>query len=204
MSKSNGMVGNQNGRKYHVHRETIERLYLDEKRSITEIEKILGYPGVYREIRRLGIPRRDCRKKADLMSTIQDICYAAGFFDGEGSVLIQKPGRTCSYRLRVSASQTTVEPIEWLRQRWGGSVRIRKAKENRKTVWEWAITTQLALKFLTDVRPFLLVKREQADIAIEFQSRKFNGSRRLPEVIAMEEDSRHKLLSLRSRDQHRV
>lgn len=193
------MLGNQNSRKYHVPRETIEHLYLEERRTIAEIEKILGYPGVYREIRRLGIPMRDCRKHAELTPSMQDICYAAGFFDGEGTILIGKPTRTCGYRLIVSATQTSIAPMEWFCPRWGGTISKRKKRKGRRQAWNWTVTSQLALKFLSDVRPFLIVKAEQADIAIEFQSRKFNGIRRTPDVIALEEDSRHRLMSLRSK-----
>lgn len=197
MSVSEAMKGNQNGRKYHVSRETIERLYLDEKRTVAEIEEILGYPGVYREICRLGIPRRDCRKKPEAEPSLSDIAYAAGFFDGEGSINIKKPTRTCGYRLVVSATQTIITPIEWFRVRWGGSIRTKTETTKRKVAWEWTVTSQLALEFLKNVRPFLLVKGEQADIAIEFQSRKFNGIRNTAERLAFDDDSRHRLMLLR-------
>jgi hypothetical protein len=47
--------------------------------------------------------------------------------------------------------------------------------------------------------PYLLVKREQADLAIEFQSHKsFKFGRRLTDdVLAFDEDYRARLLALR-------
>ena len=39
----------------------------------------------------------------------------------------------------------------------------------RRPLFSWAIDARLALRFLGDVRPWLQVKGEQADIAIAFQ-----------------------------------
>src|SRR5260370_40314259 len=95
-----------------------------------------------------------------------DSAYAAGFLDGEGYIAVLH-GRGASYHLEVTASQKTATPLEWLRDRWGGSVRLRLVNTN--PIFCWTLYANRALAFLEDVRPWLIVKAEQADIAIAYQ-----------------------------------
>lgn len=103
-----------------------------------------------------------------------EAAYAAGFFDGEGCIFIQKPNRgRLVPTLWIAATQVATEPLMWLQVRWGGSVRARRVR-NRPTSWrpvsEWYVHGKNAQKFLSDILPFLTVKREQAELALEFQS----------------------------------
>jgi hypothetical protein len=191
-------IGNQNARKHNIPRELIERLYVVDGKSIAEIERITGCPMIYREMCRLGIPRRSCRRSTEVEPTPSDVGYAAGFFDGEGSINIKNPARKTGYRLVVAAAQTAIEPLEWLKERWGGSVRIRRKRSRRRPAWEWSATSSLALRFLEHVYPLLIVKKDQAAIAIDFQSRKGNGMRHDEASIRWEKGCREKLHAIRS------
>lgn len=110
-----------------------------------------------------------------------DKAYAAGFFDGEGNVSIainSKAGGAGHdvYNMRVGAAQCDPSPLVWMRDRWGGSI----ARKTRGPClyYHWACFARMAAAFLTDVLPYLQVKRERAQLAIKFQSTVFQPGRR--------------------------
>lgn len=100
-----------------------------------------------------------------------DKAYAAGFFDGEGCVFIQRRTDRRGHILWVFATQSYPGPLLWLQDRWGGSVRPRKQKgvpSSWKPCHEWYVFGSKALRFLRDVVPHLLVKAPQVWLAMEF------------------------------------
>lgn len=138
--------------------------------------------------------------KADptIVPTDADRAYAAGFFDGEGSITIAMDRRRDTARgpifnMRVGASQNDVRPLFWLRDRWGGSVNPMSRRTVRSNVtYAWWCFARMAAAFLMDVRPFLQVKADRADIAIAFQSERYN-----PGVRGLTIKDRDRMLSLR-------
>lgn len=73
--------------------------------------------------------------------------------------------------LRAEIKMTSALPLEEFKQRYGGSFIPLKELNNPgwKPQYSWQITGSGALAFLKEVRPFLRVKREEADVAIHFQ-----------------------------------
>jgi hypothetical protein len=95
--------------------------------------------------------------------TVAEHAYAAGMFDGEGCILIvsyidksSMPNKR-RYNLRVNVSQKATEVLYWLQTRWDGYVGENHAAS------QWVTSGAKARKFLEDVRPFLMVKREQVE-----------------------------------------
>ena len=134
------------------------------------------------------------------MLTEAEKAYAAGLFDGEGSILIQKPRRSKGHTLMVQLSMREQIAGAWLQDRWPASFRpdIRRPKGREPfTCWRWSRSTSAAAVFLSDILPYLLVKRAQAQLAIEFQCHKNIGRRLTDEVIALDESYRTRLLVLR-------
>jgi hypothetical protein len=175
------MTGNQNSRKHHLSRELLVQLYETERLPIAEIQRRTGCGTIYRELVRFGIPRR--QTPAPILSptikpTSTDIAYAAGFFDGEGCIIIRKSNRVSgniSYSLGIQVAQVCQSPLLWLQSRWGCHI----CPVNRpRPTWTWSPSSRAAARFLQDVLPFLIVKHDQAIIAIEFQSHKCNNGRR--------------------------
>jgi hypothetical protein len=104
------------------------------------------------------------------------IIYLAGFFDGEGCIQINKAHRKGGhvspvYTLGTSAVQVHPEPIKLLLKYFGGSLDTRD-ENNHRFIYCWRAASELALRFLLMVEPYLLVKKEQASIGIEFQQHK--------------------------------
>ncbi len=97
--------------------------------------------------------------------------WAAGFFDGEGNIAIVKNAGREAGKLRITAAQVDKNPIERLQYLFGGS--IRKAKANKvkwRDYWVWELSAQKAVDALKRMEPCLIVKKQQAYLAYEFQS----------------------------------
>lgn len=100
--------------------------------------------------------------------------YIAGVIDGEGSISIIKASTkyNFSYQLRLIVTNTDYRMLKWLKDTIGyGNVAERKRskyKPNWSNVYVYAITANKAKDLLKAVYPYLVIKREQADIAIEF------------------------------------
>jgi hypothetical protein len=104
--------------------------------------------------------------------TVEELAYAAGFFDGEGSILISRRKNTFFIYLRITS--TDLHSLEWMASCFGGSVQNQTPNKLVKTCrpcWYWGLASKNAERFLKAIFPFLQIKREQASVALEFQSR---------------------------------
>ena len=114
-----------------------------------------------------------------------DLSYLAGFFDGDGCINISKshPKHSKSPRhvLQVILAQANRPFLQMWAERTGiGKLYQFKSQtklNNRQEMWHWRMTGQQAEDLLRLLMPFLLIKRAQADIAIEFRETKHNNSR---------------------------
>ena len=90
-----------------------------------------------------------------------ELSYFAGFFDGEGCVAIY------TKKYVVSLTNTDIRPLVMAQGLWGGSVSCQK-KEGRKfavqDLWRWQIYGAESKKFLEDIYPFTILKKEQIDV----------------------------------------
>jgi len=102
--------------------------------------------------------------------TTEQLAYAAGIIDGEGSIgayTKDKQGRG-GLCLQLSVANTDIRMLVFLSELWGGSVSTLSRKEIRRQLYEWRRVGQDCGNVLEDVLPYLIVKREQAELAIEF------------------------------------
>jgi len=105
------------------------------------------------------------------MST--QLAYFAGLFDGEGCVRINKsdrtkyrPNSTPLYNLHLSIANQNLEVLELLKEMFGGSIHFNK----HSACYSWVITTQKAASFLRAINPYVIVKRSQVRLALEWVS----------------------------------
>lgn len=119
-----------------------------------------------------------------------DCIYAAGLFDGEGSAVLcvryQKKRQYRSGVLCASISNTYLPVLPWLKERWGGTVALRKKKraEHHKVSGTWNLTCPKAAAFLRDIEPHVKIKRGQVENALAFQD--LRDSRRRRKITAAE------------------
>jgi len=107
-----------------------------------------------------------------------DLIYAAGFFDGEGCIAINKIktaiAKHPTYQLVVSVCQN--EPCEVLHELsnlYGGSLSVQNNGAYPNLLWQ--LTSHKANVFLVDILPFLRLKKAEADLAILFQEQMGRG-----------------------------
>ena len=98
-----------------------------------------------------------------------DIAYAAGIFDGEGSMAAFIGGGKYRRSLTYCASvwQSQYDLLNWLQKHFDGGVYGRKGagygKNSRKVAGEWRITGIKAAAFLRTIRPHLIVRASDVD-----------------------------------------
>lgn len=114
--------------------------------------------------------------------------YVAGILDGEGSLSIHKANsfKNNSYRLQVVIYGTSIKLMKWLLGNFGGTF---YARDNNPTGWgkiahrriyKWTISgKQNKENFLLGVLPYLVIKDEQAKVALEFVRL---GNSQVPEI----------------------
>ena len=104
--------------------------------------------------------------------------YCAGLLDGEGYIGVIKsaPGRWP--RVRISISMTDPRPLRAFQKRYGGRIHKRIFNiPNRLDQWQWnkdfgggsyKKANNTTEEMLIDVLPYLIVKRLNALLALEF------------------------------------
>ena len=79
--------------------------------------------------------------------------WAAGMFEGEGTVTLSS-NRTKAYtRLRVSLTNTDAEIVGFYFGRWGGKVRRFEPGGRAKTAFTWMLNSRQAARFLEIIQP---------------------------------------------------
>jgi len=119
--------------------------------------------------------------------------YTAGFLDGEGYIGIlnsnlnsirAKTGRKY-YGVHVQFVQKDIKVLEWLKKQWGGGgifpSSFNKNRKGENIYWRWCLHSKDAIKLLKEVYPYLRVKKEQAEIAIQFPLK--TARRKLPDEV---------------------
>lgn len=117
------------------------------------------------------------------MTRQSKLSYMAGFMDGEGSFSITKTysvqrkadgskQKYLVYKLWVSVTNTNREVMDWVAKNFGGKVLTGSNKSRNpkyKTRYTWALSSFKDIeKFTIGILPYLIVKRQQALLTVEF------------------------------------
>lgn len=102
--------------------------------------------------------------------------YVAGILDGEGTIALcnyHQKDRPSEYtRLEIRINNTDFRLIKWLMHNFGGRFQSQannRGFKNTKTLYSWYLSGKANKeKFLLGVLPHLLLKKEQAQIALNF------------------------------------
>ena len=114
------------------------------------------------------------------MSFTHKVAWAAGFFDGEGFVTIQKRNtkaksgkRYHSYYLRIGINHVAPEPLEEMLKLFGGTLRQQTKHTvvgNRKQRHTWQMSCSQAKEALIMMMPYFKNKQKAAELGIELQN----------------------------------
>lgn len=106
--------------------------------------------------------------------SVEVAAYLAGLIDGEGSIMLieRKRGESGAY-LRVTIANTCLGVLEWAKQKTGIGMSFTQRVESRthKASYSWRCHGDGAHSLLKQIRPYLIIKAEQADLAIEAHDR---------------------------------
>ena len=107
-----------------------------------------------------------------------ELAYIAGIIDGEGCISIAKSHSTMHLTPFVEVSMTNIECIRLLWTMTGmGKFDIRKRPAPRKTVYRWPVYKKLDIYLLLRaIHPYLVVKKEQAEVMLEFVARRLQDT----------------------------
>jgi hypothetical protein len=122
-----------------------------------------------------------------------DDSYAAGLIDADGSIVISrtKPKRywrnggvSVWYRLHVQVSNTHLPVLEMLVEEYGGSISHKPMTEGsfftRREHYNWSVSSNKAFECLKRIQPHLVIKKEQAELGMEFWEQRTDNSGRRP------------------------
>lgn len=142
-----------------------------------------------------------------------DISYLAGLFDGEGCIPItrQKPGEAGrinpSHRLYVKVTIGQRVIPELFKEKLGvGTITVQKSKKHNEAHTWWAASRE-AFGVLHILYPYLIVKKNEAEIAFEFENSYWQrgSSARLPkEVVEKREELFHRMQEAKPSHRFRV
>ena len=119
-----------------------------------------------------------------------DCAYAAGIFDGEGCIHITRNNRG-SYALIVTVGNNNEWLVKWLQFAFGGYIGTHVSTLSRRPCFQWQLSANKAVEFLQAIMPYLRIKKPQAELAIQFQSKRNHcGISSTPEQNALNEADR--------------
>ena len=100
-----------------------------------------------------------------------ELAYIAGILDGEGSIYTDphwsKQGLT-RYNIVVDVRMTDKSALEFIQALFGGRIHCAKrAKQNWKSELQWKVSGERACEVLLAIKPYLLTKRAQAELALK-------------------------------------
>lgn len=100
------------------------------------------------------------------------LIYAAGFVDGEGCISIYHMKKRNIHVLRISAPQLKPEPLYILQSLFGGKVNyLTPRKTHPRGIYKWEATSRAAGIAVQELAPYLIIKKAEAEVALQFLAR---------------------------------
>jgi hypothetical protein len=116
------------------------------------------------------------------LSEREELIWLAAFFEAEGTVHIirnRAPAMSSGYQyqVRITLGQCHKAPVLRYQRAFGGTISKRVPKNPKHNIsFHWQCSSRQAVAALSAMLPFLEMKKEQAELAIEFQSLRKRGS----------------------------
>ena len=133
--------------------------------------------------------------------TNEERAYLAGLIDGEGCIYIELDKKhkrgTCYHRLSVIITQANKTYLEY----WRNKTDLGRVYRSRKDIYQWHCTDRSAEKLLGLIYDYLILKKDQADVALEFRKtsgQQHNGRHRMSDQLFKRRDElKNKLSALK-------
>lgn len=129
-----------------------------------------------------------------------EYAYAAGLIDGEGCIGIRsyKKRELMFYllTLEVTMGRKGYDSLKKMQLVFGGNLKkLSERTERHDAVWRWSMSGVVAEKVIKEIFPFLIVKSEQAGLAIRFCQMRERGkwTKKTREMAEQMKQEMHKL-----------
>ena len=133
---------------------------------------------------------------------LQHASYLAGLVDGEGSIFLY--GRNEVACLRLTIANTKIKVLEWVKEITGvGSIVVTRQQQvsyKHSTAYHWQVNSEGAESVIKQIRPYLIIKQVQADLALETQARLRDPALKADRTWQSEYRERMKALNRRGPD----
>jgi hypothetical protein len=100
------------------------------------------------------------------------LAWAAGFTDGEGYIgltrCLDKKRGYYTYRVQIEVAQVHEAPIRLLHSMFHGVGKGRHYTNTHRGYWTWRVFGQDALRVISLLLPYLVVKQAQARLVLEY------------------------------------
>jgi hypothetical protein len=103
-----------------------------------------------------------------------NLAYVAGLFDGEGSIgIYRSTSGGWNFRVQLVQNESVEALALWMsiQDRWGGNLSHCRSANGRAKM-NLQIGQGRAARFLRDIRPWLVLKTEQVDVALGWLDRR--------------------------------
>ena len=114
--------------------------------------------------------------------------YVAAMLDGEGSICLHEGKQTVGseYRIQIVIYNSSLRFMQWLVVNFGGKFYTRtKQASSKRTQYCWHPSGKKNRElFILGVLPYMIIKREQAKIALEFLRLGYGEQVRRKELVA--------------------
>ncbi len=104
------------------------------------------------------------------MTDKEQLAYFAGLFDGEGCIYIsrQKQGKYTTHILKARIYNLDLRPLRMAKRLYDGTLSFAR-KEDYRNQWYWEVGARKAVKFLKDILPYSIIKKDEIEVGLEFQ-----------------------------------
>ena len=105
--------------------------------------------------------------------TDAEAAYIAGFVDGEGTINVLRTAKK-RFLAELSIGQIDPRPLVWIKEICGGAgsnvrVYVYKNRPTSKPIWLWAVQGEKFDQIIEKILPYLIVKKDKAEIAIKMR-----------------------------------
>ena len=109
----------------------------------------------------------------------------AGIVDGEGTVTLAKDRKNQTPTPSVSVANNDLKLLQWIRERVAGTIISKKKRlAHHSDSYAWSIKQDRALRFLKEIRFYLIVKKPQADLILkEYKAVTHRAGKYIPEML---------------------
>lgn len=160
----------------------IGSIRLDLRKRVTKICPVCGDQfetgGRAGKLGKTFCPKPECRNRARYRHGVisKELEYGiarqmAGLVDGEGSIILYMRGDVVCLRLMVA--NTKIVLLEWIREQTGFGAIVSQTRSNpkHKIGHQWIVNSEGAESVIKQIRPYLIIKQAQANLALETQER---------------------------------